>query len=72
MIEDNFELRRETLDKGTKASIELGKAFARIGVGCLYLGDSWASGSIISRRMYSHDTAAPRALLPKTLANANP
>ncbi len=53
MMVDNPELTRKIFDKGTDASIEVGKAFARIGVDCLYIGDSWASGSVISPRMYS-------------------
>lgn len=55
MMVDNPELARKMFDKGTDASIEVGKAFARIGVDCLYIGDSWASGSVISPRMYSDD-----------------
>ena len=53
MMVDNPELVRKIFDKGTSASIEMGRAFARIGVDCLYIGDSWASGSVISPRMYS-------------------
>jgi len=53
MMVDNPELVRKIFDIGTNASIEMGKAFARIGVDCLYIGDSWASGSVISPRMYS-------------------
>jgi MtaA/CmuA family methyltransferase len=52
MMVDQPDLTRKILDKGTDASIEVGKAFARIGVDCLYIGDSWASGSVISPRMY--------------------
>ncbi len=36
----------------TDASIELIKAFARIGVDCVYIGDSYASASVISPQMY--------------------
>jgi len=36
----------------TNASIELITAFARIGVDCVYIGDSYASGSVISPQMY--------------------
>jgi len=53
MMVDHPELVRKIFDKGTNASIEMGRAFARIGVDCLYIGDSWASGSVISPRMYS-------------------
>jgi MtaA/CmuA family methyltransferase len=37
----------------TDASIELIRAFAQVGVDCIYTGDSYASGSVISPRMYS-------------------
>lgn len=53
MMADHPDLVRRILDKGTDASIEVGKAFARIGVDCLYIGDSWASGSVISPKMYA-------------------
>jgi MtaA/CmuA family methyltransferase len=36
----------------TDASIELITALARIGVDCVYIGDSYASGSVISPAMY--------------------
>jgi uroporphyrinogen-III decarboxylase len=36
----------------TDASIEMITAFARIGVDCVYIGDSYASGSVISPQMY--------------------
>jgi uroporphyrinogen decarboxylase len=53
MMADEPELVRRIFAKGTDASIEVGRAFAAIGVDCLYIGDSWASGSVISPRMYS-------------------
>ena len=53
MLADQPELVRGILAKGTDASIEVGRAFAAIGVDCLYIGDSWASGSVISPRMYA-------------------
>ena len=53
MMADNPQLVHKIFDKGTNASIELGTAFARIGVDCLYIGDSWASGSVISPKMYT-------------------
>ena len=46
------ELARKIMEAGTNASIELGNAFARIGVDGLYIGDSYASGSVISPKMY--------------------
>lgn len=36
----------------TDASIELITAFARVGVDCVMIGDSYASGSVISSQMY--------------------
>jgi uroporphyrinogen-III decarboxylase len=53
MMIDDPPLVHKLFDKGTQAAIELGNAFARIGVDCLYIGDSWASGSVISPRMYA-------------------
>jgi uroporphyrinogen-III decarboxylase len=50
---DEPDLARTILAKGTDASIEVGRAFAEIGVDCLYIGDSWASGSVISPRIYA-------------------
>ena len=58
MMMDNPQLVHKIFDKGTAASIELGNAFAEIGVDCLYIGDSWASGSVISPRMYT-DLCSP-------------
>ena len=46
------ELAKKIMEIGTDASIEVGKAFARVGVDCLYIGDSYASGSVISPQMY--------------------
>jgi len=37
----------------TNASIELGKAFAEVGVDAIYIGDAWASASIISPSTFS-------------------
>ncbi len=50
---DEPDLARAILAKGTDASIEVGRAFAEVGVDCLYIGDSWASGSVISPRIYA-------------------
>jgi hypothetical protein len=36
----------------TEPSIEMITAFARVGVDCVYIGDSYASGSVISPQMY--------------------
>lgn len=51
---DDPELTRDVFDHATSAAIEVGHAFARIGVDCLYIGDSYASASVISPRMYEH------------------
>ena len=56
---DQPELANAIMDAGTAASIELGRAFARIGVDGLYVGDSYASGSVISPAMYE-TFCAPR------------
>jgi len=53
MMADSPEFVRRVFEKGTDASIEVGRALARIGVDCLYIGDSWVSGSVISPRMYA-------------------
>jgi uroporphyrinogen-III decarboxylase len=58
MMMDNPQVVHKIFDQGTRASIELGNAFARIGVDGLYIGDSWASGSVISPRMYA-DCCSP-------------
>lgn len=36
----------------TEATIELGKAFGEVGVDAIYIGDAWASASIISPTMF--------------------
>lgn len=40
------------IDKAVAISIEKGKGFARSGVDCLYIGDSYASASVISPDVY--------------------
>ena len=52
MLVDEPGLAGRVMSVGTDASIELGNAFARIGVDCLYIGDAFASGSVISPAMY--------------------
>ena len=52
IMADDPELTREVFRVATDASIEVGRAFAGIGVDCLYIGDSYASASVISPRMY--------------------
>ena len=52
MMVENHELTSRMFTIATDASIEVGKAFGQIGVDCLYIGDSYASGSVISPQMY--------------------
>ncbi len=40
------------IDKAVAISIEKGRAFVRAGVDCLYIGDSYASASVISPDVY--------------------
>lgn len=54
----------------TDASIEVGNAFARVGVDCLYIGDSYASGSVISPAMYER-FCVPRYRQAADAAHAN-
>jgi uroporphyrinogen decarboxylase len=49
---DDPELARALIDKAVAISIEKGKAFIRVGVDCLYIGDSYTSGSVISPDIY--------------------
>jgi hypothetical protein len=49
---DDPELARALIDKAVAISIEQGKAFIKVGVDCLYIGDSYASGSVISPAIY--------------------
>jgi uroporphyrinogen-III decarboxylase len=45
---DDPELAKALIAKGVAHSVERGKAFIEIGVDCIYIGDSYASGSVIS------------------------
>lgn len=47
-IYDNPEMARAIMEKGCDISIEKGKALARAGVDCLYIGDASSSCSVIS------------------------
>ncbi len=49
---DDPELALALIDKAVEISIEKGKAFIEAGVDCLYIGDSYASGSVISPDIY--------------------
>lgn len=40
------------IDRAVAVSVEKGKAFVRSGVDCLYIGDSYASASVISPEIY--------------------
>lgn len=50
---DNPGLIHKLFNHFTDASIELGKAFGEAGVDAIYIGDAWASASIISPSMFS-------------------
>ncbi len=50
---DDPELAIALIDKAVAISIEMGKAFIAVGVDCIYIGDSYASGSVISPDIYS-------------------
>ncbi|MBT7162578.1 MAG: hypothetical protein HN904_07345, partial [Victivallales bacterium] len=41
------------IDKAVALSIERGRAFIKAGVDCLYIGDSYASASVISPEIYA-------------------
>jgi uroporphyrinogen-III decarboxylase len=49
---DDPELATALIAKGVATSIERGKAFIRAGVDCIYMGDSYASASVISPATY--------------------
>ncbi len=49
---DDPELACALIDKAVAISIEKGKAFIQAGVDCIYIGDSYASCSIISPEIY--------------------
>ena len=42
----------EVMDRATAISVEVGKALIHAGVDGIYIGDAWASASIISPRIY--------------------
>jgi hypothetical protein len=49
---DEPKLACALISKAVATSIEKGKAFIKAGVDCLYIGDSYASGSVISPDIY--------------------
>jgi len=49
---DDPALALALIDKAVAISIEVGKAFIQTGVDCLYIGDSYASASVISPQVY--------------------
>ena len=49
---DDPELACALIEKAVALSIEVGKAFIKIGVDCIYIGDSYTSGSVISPNVY--------------------
>jgi len=52
MFYDDPDLARALIDKAVSTTIEQARAFIRIGVDCIYIGDSYASGSVISPEIY--------------------
>jgi len=49
---DNPSFAKKIMAIGTERSIELGRAFIEIGIDGIYIGDAWASSSIISPQQY--------------------
>jgi uroporphyrinogen decarboxylase len=49
---DEPELARTLIEKAVAISIEASRAFVSAGVDCIYIGDSYASGSVISAELY--------------------
>jgi uroporphyrinogen decarboxylase len=52
LFHDDPHLACAIIDKAVAISIEKGKAFVKAGVDCLYIGDSYASASVISPELY--------------------
>jgi uroporphyrinogen decarboxylase len=55
---DEPDLARALIEKAVVKSIEEGRAFAAAGVDCLYMGDSYTSGSVISAEFYEQFCAS--------------
>ncbi len=51
-LADDLVFVHEVMDRATAISIEIGKALIQAGVDGIYIGDAWASASIISPRIY--------------------
>lgn len=51
-LTDDAVFVREAMERATDISIEVGKALIQAGVDGIYIGDAWASSSIISPAMY--------------------
>lgn len=49
---DDPQLASALIDKAVAISLEKGKAYVQAGVDCLYIGDSYASASVISPEVY--------------------
>ena len=49
---DDPPMARALIDKAVAISIEKARAFVQAGVDCIYIGDSYASGSVISADFY--------------------
>ncbi|MDO9465189.1 MAG: uroporphyrinogen decarboxylase family protein [bacterium] len=49
---DSPDLVYELINKAVEISIQKGKAFIEVGVDCIYIGDSFASSSVISPDIY--------------------
>ena len=49
---DNPKLACALIDKAVEISIEKVKAFIKVGIDCIYIGDSYASASVISPDIY--------------------
>ena len=52
LLYDDPKLASALIDKAVARSIEKGRAFIQVGVDCLYIGDSYASCSVISPATY--------------------
>ena len=49
---DDPELALALIDRAVQISLEKARAFIDVGVDCIYIGDSYASGSVISPEIY--------------------
>jgi len=52
LFHDDPDMVRALIEKAVTGSIEKGKAFIASGVDCIYIGDSYASASVISPALY--------------------